>query len=142
MSSREETVALIQRHLDNFAGRDPAALTADYTQDAVVLSPMFPGVKGREAVHVSYVALFDVFPDWEMTCEDPVVDGARATLCCTIRATQVGPFMGMTGTGRRFEFVCVLAFEVRDGLIARERRIYDFTGMLIQLGVIRGKPAV
>jgi predicted ester cyclase len=137
-----ENAALLRRHLEHFARRDPASLAGDYTNDAVVLSPMFPGVKGREAVQASYVALFDIFPDWEMKAEDPVIDENRATLCCTIRATQVGPFMGIAGTGRRFEFVCVLAFTFRDGLIAHERRIYDFTGMLIQLGVIRGKPAV
>jgi hypothetical protein len=30
---------------------------------------------------------------------------------------------------------------VADGLIASERRIYDFTGLLVQLGVLRAKPA-
>ena len=29
----------------------------------------------------------------------------------------------------------------RDGLIAKENRIYDFTSMLIQLGALRAKPA-
>lgn len=32
-------------------------------------------------------------------------------------------------------------FEMKDGLIAQERRYYDFTGLLMQLGVLRGKPA-
>jgi hypothetical protein len=32
-------------------------------------------------------------------------------------------------------------FEMQDGLIAYERRYYDFTGLLIQLGILRGKPA-
>jgi hypothetical protein len=32
-------------------------------------------------------------------------------------------------------------FQVRDELIAYERRFYDFTGLLIQLGILRGKPA-
>jgi predicted ester cyclase len=117
-------------------------LATDYTEDAVIVSPMFPGVRGRDAIERSFVALFDIFPDWEMSFEDPVIDGARAVNCCTVRATQVGAFMGVAGTGRRFEFTCVLAFDVRDGLIAHERRIYDFTGMLIQLGVLRGKPAI
>jgi hypothetical protein len=27
------------------------------------------------------------------------------------------------------------------GLVAHERRIYDFTGLLVQLGVLRAKPA-
>jgi hypothetical protein len=28
-----------------------------------------------------------------------------------------------------------------DGLIEHERRIYDFTGLLVQIGVLRAKPA-
>jgi predicted ester cyclase len=103
---------------------------------------MFPRTRGRDAIERSFVSLFDIFPDWHMVFEEPVIDGDRAVLCCSIRASQVGAFMGLSGTGRRFEFQCVLAFSLHQGLISHERRIYDFTGMLIQLGVLRGKPAL
>jgi len=59
-----------------------------------------------------------------------------------VRATHRGDFMGIPGTGRRIEFESVLILDVEDGLVQYERRIYDFTGMLIQIGVLRGKPAV
>ena len=50
--------------------------------------------------------------------------------------------MGIPGTGKRVEFDCVLIFDFEDGRIKRERRVYDFTGLLIQLGVLKSKPAV
>jgi hypothetical protein len=50
--------------------------------------------------------------------------------------------MGLAGTRKKLEIQGVRLFEMRENLIARERRYYDFTGMLIQLGVLRGKPAV
>jgi hypothetical protein len=28
-----------------------------------------------------------------------------------------------------------------DGAVVHERRIYDFTGMLVQIGVLKAKPA-
>ena len=31
-------------------------------------------------------------------------------------------------------------FTLRDGLIVHERRVYDFTGMLIQIGLLKAKP--
>jgi hypothetical protein len=35
----------------------------------------------------------------------------------------------------------VLVFEFREeGKVAVERRLYDFTGLLIQMGVIKAKP--
>lgn len=134
--------ALFRRRTDAFGRHDAAALAAEYTDDAVLISPMFPRAQGRSAIQRSYDQLFRIFPDWAMAFEEPVVDGARAMQECTVRATQVGEFMGIPGTNRRVEFSCVLIFKLRDGRIAQERRIYDFTGMLIQLGVLRGKPAV
>jgi hypothetical protein len=35
----------------------------------------------------------------------------------------------------------VTVCRVADGLIVHERRIYDFTGMLVQIGVLKAKPA-
>jgi predicted ester cyclase len=102
---------------------------------------MFPHAEGRDGIERSFTALFRVFPDWEVTFEEPCVAGDRAMQACKVRATQKGEFMGIAGTGRRIEFDCVLIYDLQDGLIKRERRIYDFTGMLIQLGVLRGKPA-
>jgi steroid delta-isomerase-like uncharacterized protein len=139
---RDETMALLKRHHQAFHQREPRALAEHYTDDAVIESPMFPDVRGRSAIERSFMSLFDIFPDWAMTFEEPVVDGDRVAQYCKVRATQVGAFMGMAGTGRRSEFTCVLAFDLRDGLIARERRIYDFTGLLIQLGILKGKPAI
>ena len=134
--------AVLDARLSAWAFRDPAALAAGYTDDAVVSSPMFPRAEGRAAIELSYVALFRIFPDWEITCEAACVSGNRAIQPCKVRATHRGDFMGIPGSGRRVEFDCVLIFDMQDGLIEHERRIYDFTGMLIQLGVLRGKPAV
>jgi hypothetical protein len=35
----------------------------------------------------------------------------------------------------------VFFFIVKDGKIQQERRVYDFTGLMIQLGVLKAKPA-
>ena len=134
--------AVLEKRLAAWSQRDPAALAEGYAHDAVVTSPMFPRAEGREAIERSFATLFRVFPDWEIVLEDPCISGNRVMQPCRIRATHRGEFMGIAGTGRRVEFECVLILDFRDGLIQRERRIYDFTGMLIQVGVLRGKPAL
>ncbi len=134
--------ALFAARDQSWKRRDPVALAADYADDAVVSSPMFPGAEGRAAIEKSFVALFRVFPDWEMTTEPACVDGSRVMQACRVRATQLGEFMGIPGAGRRVEFDCVLVMEMADGRIARERRVYDFTGVLVQLGVLKSKPAM
>ena len=49
--------------------------------------------------------------------------------------------MGLPPTDRPFSISLVSLCDLRDGLIARERRIYDFTGLLLQVGAIKAKPA-
>jgi steroid delta-isomerase-like uncharacterized protein len=133
---------LLEQRTEAWARRDPAALAAGYAEDAIVSSPMFPRAEGRTAIELSFVSLFRVFPDWDIALQEPCVDGDRAMQAGKVRATQRGEFMGIPGSGKRIEFDCVLIFDFEDGRIKRERRVYDFTGMLIQLGVLRGKPAV
>ena len=133
---------LLAQHEEAYRLRDPRALTDHYTQGAAVSSPMFPQANGRDAIETSYAKLFRVFPDWTITFGEPCIGDGRAMVICKVKGTQQGEFMGLPGTGRKLEFDCVLSFEFTDGLIARERRIYDFTGLLIQLGVLKGKPAL
>ena len=139
--THDETVAFLLRRQDNFLRRDVAALTADHTPDGIVHSPLFPHVNGTAAIQTSYRTLFTIFPDWELRCDPPIVDGDRAAHPFAARATHVGEFMGLPGTGRRFQIHGCLLYALRDGLIAEERRVYDFTGLLIQLGVLRSKTA-
>ena len=49
--------------------------------------------------------------------------------------------MGLAGTNRRFRIQGVRLYDMKAGLIQTERRLYDFTGLLIQVGVLRSKPA-
>ena len=134
--------AVFERRTDAWARHDAAELASAYAEDGVVISPMFPRAEGRASIEKSFASLFRVFPDWTVTFEKPCVDGDRVMQPCRVKATHVGEFMGIAGSGKRVEFDCVLVMEIRDGLIAQERRIYDFTGLLIQLGVLRGKPAL
>lgn len=133
---------LLDRRTAAWNHRDPAALAAQYSDHAVVTSPMFPRAEGRDAIEQSFATLFRVFPEWEITFEDACVNANRAMQLGTVRATQRGEFMGIPGSGRKVTFDCVIILDFEDGLIVRDRRIYDFTGMLMQLGVLRGKPAI
>ena len=45
----------------------------------------------------------------------------------------------MPGTGRRVEVSGAFVMRFENGLIVSERRLYDFVGMLLQLGVLKAK---
>jgi len=126
---------------DAWAARDPEALSRGHAEDGTVVSPIFRTITGRRAILESYRSLFTIFPDWRFHPDALLVDGSRVAQVFTVQATHVGEFMGIPGSGRSCEIQGVCLFEMNNGVIAHERRVYDFTGLLIQLGVLRSKPA-
>jgi predicted ester cyclase len=121
--------------------RDAAALARDYTEDGTIVSPIFKTVQGMDAILDSFHGLFEMFPDWQYIGQELLVDGDSLAQPFVVHATHTREFMGLEGTGRKFDIQGVRLFKMHEGLIAYERRYYDFTGFLIQLGVLRGKPA-
>ena len=136
----DDTVAFLRARVEKYRRHDVNRLAADHTDDGIVRSPIFPLVQGVVNIQSSYRALFTMFPDLRMTFESPIIDGDRAAHPFSSRATHVGEFMGVSGTGRKFQIEGALFYKFDYGLIAEERRIYDFTGLLLQVGVLKGRP--
>lgn len=139
--TRSEINELIVRFQDAWNRRDVEALARFHTEDCVVDSPVAGGqARGRDAIARSYEAFFHAFPDLALTYDEPLIDGDRVVLITRISGTDRGGFLGLHPTGRFVDFPCVLLYDLANGLIVRERRIYDFTGLAIQVGAIKAKP--
>ena len=139
--TRQEILAFFESRRTRWKSRDPDELSAGHAEDGTVVSPMFGTLRGRKAIGDAYRSLFAIFPDWDLTSEEPLIDGARVAQPFSVSATHVGECMGLAGTNRRFQIQGVRLFDMANGLVQHERRLYDFTGLLIQVGVLRGKPA-
>jgi predicted ester cyclase len=139
--TRQDIVSLFQKRQALWRTRDPDGLAAGHAEDGTVVSPMFGSLRGREAIGDAYRSLFTSFPDWDLTGDDLLVDGDRVAQVFSATATHVGEFLGLPGTNRRFQIQGVRLFDMAGDLVQHERRLYDFTGLLIQVGVLRGKPA-
>jgi steroid delta-isomerase-like uncharacterized protein len=139
--TREEIRNFFERRQALWNARDADGLARGHAENSTVVSPMFGRLHGRAAIAESYQSLYTTFPDWTPTIEDLLIDGGQAAQLFSVTATHVGEFMGLPGTNRRFQIQGVRLFRMGDGLIQHERRLYDFTGLLIQVGVLRGKPA-
>ena len=139
--TRSEINELIVRFQDAWNRRDLDALARFHAEDCVVESPVAGGqVRGREAIVRSYDAFFHAFPDLTLTYDAPLIDGDRVVLITRISGTDRGGFLGLQPTGRFVDFPLVLVYDLANGLIVRERRIYDFTGLAVQVGAIKAKP--
>ena len=139
--TRQEIEALFARRQQAWDRLDAAALTADHTDASVVDSPLAGGpTTGREAIAKLYQTYFGAFTDLRLEQDELLIDGDRVVLLGRISGTDNGGFMGMRATGRRVSVPIAFYYELEWGRIARERRIYDFTGVLVQVGLIKAKP--
>lgn len=132
--------AFFREQEPHWRSRNAAALAEGHGPGGTLVSPIFGTVSGDRAIAVSYTTLFDIFPDWDFKAEDLLIDGERVAQPFAASATHEGEFMGLAGSGKRFTIQGVRLFTMRDGKIAHERRYYDFTFLLIQLGVLKAKP--
>jgi steroid delta-isomerase-like uncharacterized protein len=139
--TRDEISALVARRQQAWETLDAVALAADYAEDAMVESPLAGGsATGRDAIEKLYVTYFAAFPDLKFDYEMVVIDGEDVAQLFRVTGTDSGGFMGMAPTHRKITFRCGFFYTVRDGRIRHERRVYDFTGLLIQVGLLKAKP--
>ena len=136
----DEIRAFLLEHVEKFGQRDAAALAADHARDGVIDSPRAGSHRGRTAIEAVYRSWFAAFPDLRLTLEALLVEDNRAAVFCRVTATHRGAFLGVDGTGKRVEFPIVYLQTVEAAQITNERRIYDFSGVLIKLGVLKVKP--
>jgi ketosteroid isomerase-like protein len=84
--------------------------------------------------------VFDAL-DVKLSQESVIIDGDSVAQVVSIDGHDVGRFLGLPPTGKAFHVRGVFLYDLKDGRIARERRIYDFTAMLVQIGLLKTKPA-
>ena len=138
--TREQVQSLIERRNAAWAARDAAALAATHAPDGTVDSPFGGHLKGREAIERVYRVWLTAFPDLLWQPEEVVIDGDSAVVLARMAGTHAGEFFGLAPGGRHIEVEVAIVMRVGDGLVASERRIYDFTGVLVQTGVLKAKP--
>ena len=140
MATRDQIVELLNRRSAASAARDAAAIAATHDENGIVVSP-FGGVQeGREEIERVYRLWFAAFPDAQFKYEEPIIEGDRAVQIATLTATHTGEFFGLAPTGRHMEVQAALLLKFENGFVKEERRIYDFTGLLVQIGVLKAKP--
>ena len=139
--TREEIMALFTRREAAWRAHDAAALAADHATDGVVISPTGGVLEGRADIERIYGIWFTAFPDLAFASTDLLVDGDRAVLVATFTGTHAGDFFGLPASGRHVQASFAFLYTLLDGVIVHEHRVLDFTGVLIQVGVLKAKPA-
>jgi steroid delta-isomerase-like uncharacterized protein len=139
-AAREAIQDLFDRRQEAFDNLDAAMLAADYTDNCTVESPYAGSHVGRVAAEQVFRGWFEAFLDLKMRSKELIVDGNRVAQVFEVEGTDLGGFLGLQATGKTFRVPAVFLYELRGRQIERERRIYDFTGVMLQIGVLKAKP--
>jgi steroid delta-isomerase-like uncharacterized protein len=140
--TRTEIDAFVDRCCAALASRDVDAVAALHAESCVMESPTAGGtITGRDAIANVYRLWFDGFPDLTIECDERLIDEDRFVQRITLSGTDNGGFLGIEPTGRAFRVPMVWICRLKGGLIVHSRPVYDFSGVLIQIGVLRAKPA-
>jgi predicted ester cyclase len=73
--------------------------------------------------------------------DESLIDDEHVAEMALQSGTDTGGFLGLPPTGKPFRLPVVWLFTVRHGHFAYVRPIYDFTGILVLIGVLKAKPA-
>jgi len=140
-ADRAELQVIADRFVAALKQRDTAALAELYAPHGVAESPMYATRVGRQSIEDAHRSFLTSFPDFTVDVSTVLVDPPQIAFFATINATHVNEFFGLPGTNRHIEFRIAWLCTIEHGLIARDQRVYDFTGILLQVGLLRAKPA-
>ena len=91
--------------------------------------------RGTEENRAALTRFFKTFPDYHVSLERHIIDGDVLVCWGLARMTMTGNRFGVTPTGRTASVPVMIEFGFRDGLIARERFVYDLSVLCSQSGV-------
>jgi len=140
--ARTELTVMVDRFVEALRRLDAGEMAQYHAPDGVAESPIYTTMRGRKAIEDAYRAFFTSFPDATFDIDRIVFDPPYVVMFLSITATHKNDFFGLPGTNRRIDFRMARLMTMNDdGLIQHEERIYDFTGLLVQIGLLRAKPA-
>lgn len=136
-----DTQQLVRQQIDLFNQGKIDELLEKWTEDAELVTPMAPPLKGREAVAQYWKQMKESFPDARVTIHRMVGEGDITATEYTFTATNTGPLYMPTGeklpaTGKRMEVAALDIGVMEDGKVKSLHQYFDTVPGLVQLGLM------
>lgn len=137
MGASSETRQIAERFLAAANAHDIAAMIAMWEPGGVEHFPTFEQsfrVPDEFAAH--FRSLFDAFPDVQWDIQSITQDTELVVARTRMHGTHLGPYQGITATGKPFAVDTVDFLRVRGGRIVHNEVLFDGLAILRQIGVL------
>jgi steroid delta-isomerase-like uncharacterized protein len=136
MSDTEENKALVRRFVDEIFVKGNVAAVDELLADDFV-GHTWPGpADGKTNLKQAIERVSAGLTDARFTIDDMIAEGDQVAARLTASARHTGDFMGMPGSGRRYEIGEIHIFRIRDGKFVEHWHQFDSIGMMRQLGAM------
>jgi predicted ester cyclase len=134
--TREEKVSLIERLHSLWNTGDLAAIPSIYAPDFVAHMPkgwMHSPFIGHDGVREAILRIRAAFSDWTEIIEDVIVEGDRVVTRYVSTGSHVGPFIGLSPTGRTIRLDEISIFRLVGDQVAEQWCLVDDLSLARQL---------
>jgi steroid delta-isomerase-like uncharacterized protein len=133
VGSPQDNKALVQRFLDALSSGDVAGAAACFDADRYYSHAHEADLAGTwERMKAARRAR--ALTDFESTTVALLADGDRVVHHATVRATHAGEFLGLPGSGRRFEFTFIETWRIDgDKIVEHWGGLHEMTRLYAQL---------
>ena len=138
MTTIDDNKAIVRRFIDEVFGGGRTDSVDELLADDFVAhtwpSTGKPKDDLKKAIGMTRGALADI----RFTIDDLIAEGDRVAARLTTSARQVGEFMGMPASGKRYEIGEIHIFRIAGGKVVEHWHQFDQMGMMKQLGAMPG----
>jgi predicted ester cyclase len=131
----------VRRQIALFNEGKIAESMEDWADDAELVTPMAPPLKGRQAITEYWRQMKESFPDAKVTVHKMVTEGDTTVTEYTFTGTNTGPLQLPTGekapaTGKLVTGLALDIGVVEDGKIKSLHQYFDTVPGMVQLGLM------
>jgi len=137
----DQNKAIVRRFVDEIFVQGRKESVDELLADDFVAHTWPSTGRPREDLKAAIDRVAGGLADAAFTIDDLIAEGDRVAVRLTTAATQVGPFMGMPPSGRRYSIEEIHIFRLRDGKVVEHWHQFDQMGLMKQLGAMPGGPA-
>ncbi len=104
---------------------DANRCVAIYSEDCVIIDPLYDNVVGQDAALEAFSAWFDAFEVHHLEVVDTIVEGDRIAVVWRWSGVHKGDYLDVPASGKQLSSWNMILFDTRDGKVTRDLSTWD-----------------